>query len=513
MGNMNNIDKRLLDKKWRISHLYTIRDKDSNKVQFLPNAAQQDFEKNRHGRNILLKSRQLGFTTYEAIDSLDDALFTPNYNALIINYEQKEAIRIFDEKINFVWENLPEEIRGLYNIDTQRSNQFTFDFGDKSYSTVAVSQSGRSGTYNRVHITELAKLVKKYPLKAHEIISGTIPSVPLNGRVDIESTAEGSEGLFYDMFWAAWNRQREPLKTEFKAHFYNWRWDKAEISKIKVVIPFDEMDQGALFKEYQEKHDLSDIEITYYYIKWLGMNKDWQKMRQEMPTTPEEAFIGSGHKMFDQDILEQSKNLLRNGIAYQDWVFYEDYIDDHNYCIGADVCEGVGQDASTIVILDVTTEKARVVAEYCSNKIEADLFAYEIAQGAHRYGNPIVGVERNNAGHTTLTILKGIYDHLYTVVQEDKVGDVITEKLGWHTNGSTKPKMMFHLSDTIRDGNLIINSKNIYEELRTYDKEDIRKTKFDSNQSRHWDRVMALAIALQMQPFAYQEDDIEFYKT
>lgn len=56
---------------------------------------------------------------------------------------------------------------------------------------MTVSNSGRSGTHNRVHVSEFAKLCAKYPAKADEIITGTIPSVPANGRMDIESTAEG----------------------------------------------------------------------------------------------------------------------------------------------------------------------------------------------------------------------------------------------------------------------------------------------------------------------------------
>ena len=453
-------------------------------------------------------------STFEAIDSLDDCLFNKNFSALIINYERQEAIKLFNDKIKLAWDNLPDVIKSLYTVDTERRNELRFGFGDRSFSQIAVTASGRGGTANRVHITELAKLARRYPQKATEILTGTIPSVPSTGRVDIESTAEGSDGLFYDLFMEAYNRNRPPSAMEFKAHFYNWQWDKEDIQRtVLVAIPFSQMDNGPLFKDYQIKHDLTDLEITYYYLKWLSVNKDWQKMRQEYPTTVEEAFIGSGYKMFDQDALEKMKPGLREGTVHEDWIFYAPYIDGHVYCVGVDVGHGIELDSSTIVIIDVTGDKAAVVAEYCSNKVAPDLLAYEIVRGCSRYGNPIVGVERNDVGHTTLTILKGIYENVYTEVREDMVADTVTEKLGWHTNQYTKPKMMYALSDAIRDGLIYIPSKYLYEELRTYDKEDVQKINFDKTQSRHWDLVCAFAIAWQMKAFAYQQDDIEIYNT
>lgn len=494
-----------------MNHLYTIKDKDQNKIQFKPNKSQIDFNKNKHSRNIILKSRQLGFTTYEAIDSLDDVLFNQNFNALMINYEQQLAISVFKEKISFAWENLPEPLRKLYITDTQRANQLTFNFGDASYSTIACRATGKSGTYNRLHVSEFAKMCRSYPENAQEVIEGTIPAVPLNGRVDIESTAEGSDGLFYEMFWEAFNRTRDPLQTEYKAHFYNWQWDD-EISKITVPIPYDQMDQHETFKEYAEKYNLSDIEITYYYLKWLSSNKKWDLMRQNYPTTPEEAFIGSGHKMFDSDQLEELRITLKNGQEFEDWIFYESHIDDHSYCMGIDVAEGVGQDSSTIIILDVSGKRARVVAEYASNTVPPDLLAYEIKFGGERYGNAVACCERNSTGHTTLTILKGIYSNIYTEVKVNKMTDEVTEVLGWYTNQYTKPKMMYELADAIREKTIEISSKNLFEELRTYDKEDIRTSKFNSQKSMHWDRVMALALAWQMKSFAYETGAMEIYK-
>lgn len=285
------MDSRLKDKNWRINNLYKIRDKEGKLVKFVPNRAQAHFNANKWYRNLILKSRQLGFTTYEAIDCLDDALFTPNTDALIIAHNLEAGESIFSKKTVFAWERLPIELRSLYGVDTKTSKTLKFDFGkDRGFSSFAVDTSGRSGTYQRVHITELADISKKYPKKVPDIIEGTIPAIPSSGRVDIESTSQGASGEFYEMFMDAWERGEPTIAQEYKAHFYNWTWDDAEMEKIEKPIPFEKMDQAEKFQEYATRYNLSDIQITYFYQKWISLNKKWNALKREYPTTPQEAF-------------------------------------------------------------------------------------------------------------------------------------------------------------------------------------------------------------------------------
>ncbi len=283
------MDLRLKDKAWRINNLYKIRNKEGKLVKFVRNRAQKHYGDNAWYRNLVLKSRQLGFTTYEAIDALDDVLFTPNMDALMIAHNLEAGESIFNKKIGFAWEKLPLEIRSLYGVDAKTSKTLKFGFGEKGFSSIAVDTSGRSGTYQRVHITELADIAKKYPKKIPDIIEGTIPAIPTTGRLDIESTSQGASGEFYEMFMEAWERGEPTIPQQYKAHFYNWTWDDEEMAKIQV-IPFSDMDQREKFEVYAEKHSLSQVEISYYYQKWLSLNKKWNALKREYPTTPQEAF-------------------------------------------------------------------------------------------------------------------------------------------------------------------------------------------------------------------------------
>lgn len=489
------IDPRLKDKEWRISHLYKIVDKNSRLITFKRNAVQQKIAKEKHTRNIYLKARQEGVTTEKCIDYLDEVLFHNNITAVIIAHDKEAVVKIF-KKVKLAWEHFPlKDVMG-YVANTETTNELSFNNG----SSIRVALSSRADTVNRLHISEFGKICAKYPLKSEEIITGAIPSVPENGQIDIESTAEGEYGRFYDMFWEAWNRGEPQAKKQFKAHFFPWTANPEYRLAGTFDIPQD-------LRDYQKLHSLTDEQINWYFIEKQTQK---EKMKQEYPITPEEAFIGSGNKLFDSE--KVSKIATKDGERVGDWIYYEDYIPSHRYALGADVAEGVGQDSSTGVIVDFT--KTKVVAEYASNKIAPDMFAYELKNGATRYGNCLIAPERNNHGFTTLSKLKEIYHNIYTQKpseDEIKVAQASNtqpkKKYGWLTTGATKPKMLFDLNDAINEDQIAIQSKYLKEELRTYDKEDLSVVRFDSNQTKHWDRVIALAICWQMKIHLQDNDE------
>lgn len=491
-------DARLKDKSWRISHFYKIKDKQKNLVTFKRNKAQRHFNENKHTRNIILKSRQLGFTTDEAIDMLDETLFEKNSESLLIAQDLDKSKDIFDNKIKLAWDNF--KLSHLYEVDLNSARRLKVGFGDGNYSSIVVDLSGRSGTFNRLHITEFAKICKEFPDRAREIIEGSIPAVPLEGRVDIESTAEESFGIFHDIFWEAWNRGEPKHPTQFKAHFYNWRWDE----QIEQINPITDLPKE--FLEYQLLHSLNDKEISYYYLKFLSLgenDRSWATMKKEFPTTPEEAFTASGEKFFDLNktlALRTEKPILTLG----NWNYYGEYEVGHRYIMGCDVSEGVKRHNSTVVIIDLDYKflvndmkitKPKVVAVYSSNEIAPDLFAYEVKSGGQRYGNCTAGVERNNHGFTTLSKLKEIYFNIYMDAND---------KLGWHTNKSSKPKMMHELRTAVHDGLLIVSDQALKQEIMMFPSLELNET--DTNEEDeskgHYDRTIAVAIAWQLQSLA-----------
>lgn len=479
-------------KLWRLNHMYKIQDKRGQAIVFKLNRMQRDFFEKKASRNIILKSRQLGITTYEAVDMLDDVLFTKNFDALMLSYDQTSQLDIFDHKIGFAWENFPEKLKPLYEVESDRANKLKFNFGDGTFSSITVKTMGRSGTYQRLHISEFGKICRESMQKAQEIIRGTIPSVPFHGRVDIESTAEGEIGQFHDMFWEAWNRGEPTALTEYKAHFYNWTWDDDEISRVDILEVSSE------FKEIQKLHNLTDQEISYYYLKWLSLNKNWDDLHQEYPTTPEEAFISSGEKLFDREKLKEFET--KEGIKIGDWTYFEPYRSGHTYAIGADPSEGVGGDNAAAVIFDFTPLRPKVVATYKSKHCPPDMFAYELRNGGNQYGSALIAVERNNHGHATLLKLREVYNQslIYREIREGRLKVRETDRFGWNTNASTKPKMIFDLVTAINEDMLDIPSKDLLFEMRTYDRIDLDQVDRKDEHLGHWDLLTAAAIGFQM---------------
>lgn len=493
-----------------MSHLYKIVSQGKT-VTFKKNRAQQDFDKNRHSFNVILKSRQLGFTTFEAIDNLDDILFHKNFYARFVAHTKDDAKRIFDDKVKFAWENIPELLRKEWSLDTDKADALRVGFSDNTFSSLIVTNSGRGGTNSRVHVSEYGKLCKLYPEKADEIITGTIPSVPSGGRFDIESTAEGETGHFYDMFWEAWDRGEPEFPKQFKAHFYNWMWDDLEIGKTtpEEVASFLKSKDYADFDNYRKEMsergiNISDLQLAYYYKAFLSQQRNWSKLKQEYPTTPEEAFQGSGNKMFDQAVVERIETI--DGKRDGDWTVFKEFLPAHRYVMGADIAEGVGQDSSTAVILDITHVPYEVVATFQNNRIDPVPFATELARYGARYGNCIIAPEMNSVGYATVNYLKDMYKNVYRDTDYKRdfetkskySNGVKTLKYGWRTTGATKPNMMYDIKEAINNEEIIINSKLLKTEIRTYDQEDLSKIRFDEKQSKHWDLLMALAIAYQM---------------
>lgn len=184
--------KLLADKMWRLENLYVINTKSDGKRIFKLSRAQRHFLENMRHRNIILKSRQLGFSTLITLWILDEILFSTNKEAIAIAHIKEGMTDIFDKKAKFAIMNLPDEIKRIFNFKTSSKTKLQVEFGDGSVSSFGVSLSGRSGTYHYVHISEYAKLSKQFPQRAEEVITGTLPAVPFDGRVFMESTAEGA---------------------------------------------------------------------------------------------------------------------------------------------------------------------------------------------------------------------------------------------------------------------------------------------------------------------------------
>ena len=108
------------NKEWRLNNLYKIEDEEGNVVTFKMRDAQRELFETAYPFEIILKARQLGFSTYIDIYILDSALFNANYKAGIQAQDLKKAGEIFNSKILFPYDHLPGYIKSRKTVK-QRS--------------------------------------------------------------------------------------------------------------------------------------------------------------------------------------------------------------------------------------------------------------------------------------------------------------------------------------------------------------------------------------------------------
>ncbi|MGG5950148.1 phage portal protein [Salmonella enterica] len=106
---------------WRLNHLYKVQNEKGELVTFRMRPAQRQLFRNMHNKNIILKARQLGFSTAIDIYLLDQALFTAHLKCGIVAQDKQAASEIFRTKIAVPFDNLPPWLRASFTVAERRS--------------------------------------------------------------------------------------------------------------------------------------------------------------------------------------------------------------------------------------------------------------------------------------------------------------------------------------------------------------------------------------------------------
>jgi len=300
---------KLSDPLWRLfsGELYKIIVKgetpDDNLVlPFKPNRAQRRFIKRMWHRNIILKARQLGFTTLVAIMWLDYALFNDNVRCGIVAQHREVAAEILRDKVKFAYDNLPEFVKSMMPLKGNSATEIHFKHNNSS---IRVATSYRGGTPHRLHISEFGKICAKFPQKAKEVVTGSIPACPQSGILIVESTAEGAEGYFHDMTQVSIKREdmKTPItKKDYRFHFYAW-WEAPEyvLDPSLVVVTAKEHKYFDSIEAKMKTVLRPEQRAWHVKTKQTDFSGDEVLMWQEYPSTPQEAFEQSSEGRYFTD--------------------------------------------------------------------------------------------------------------------------------------------------------------------------------------------------------------------
>lgn len=469
MQETDYIKSKLSDKWWRLDNLYMIENEQGKLVRFRLRPAQKQLFKMMWFLNIILKARQLGFSTAIDIYLLDEALFNKGLKCGIIAQDKNAAGEIFRTKIEIPFDNLPAWLKTRFKIKSRQSGKTGGAIFFEHGSSIQVATSFRSGTVQRLHISEHGKVCAKYPEKAKEIRTGTLNAIHEDCIAFIESTAEGVGGDFHSMSMKAMELARigaELAKLDWKFHFFAWWQDP----KYQLPVPKRGLTLSKVHQEYFSAIEkamsmtLTDEQKQWYVLK---ESEQGEEMKQEFPSTPLEAFLVSGRRVFNaidamnaeaecesplivydmepttgnkskvqrpERLDEQGQQTLHNMLLV--WELADE---EEEYAIGVDIAEGLEHgDRSSI---DVVKRSSGEQVAHWFGHIDVELLAHLAAHIGRMYNMAYIGPERNNHGHAFILKLKDLYpsSRIYAEQYIDREDEDETVKLGWLTTKHSKP--------------------------------------------------------------------------
>lgn len=472
----------LASEEWRLQHLYKIKTKDARLATFTFNAVQEDVHRTETQRDMYLKARQLGVSTYSLIKKLDYAITHPNTATAIVAHKENKVQTLF-EIVRLAYQYLPNHPAIKPKVSYDNRNELYFpDINSKIY----VAMDTRSDTVHNLHISEVAFLAD-----ADRKLIGIFESVPKDGIISLESTANGTAGYFYE--------QWENKDSEFKKHFYNWTWDIGYQTETSLTISqLYEMYHPyairyGLIKDIAEKYNLTAAQFNWYIAKVMRL-KDL--VMQEYPTSALEAFISSGRNVFYIGDLQKQFPKQPIDRQWQDLIIWEKPLEGFKYSMGVDTSEGEGNDSAVLSVWNANTGEQ--VAEYANPTTKPDVLAGIAIEIGRFYNKAVIVPEINSSGLVFASKIKGKYGNLYMRETFDRRTKETKKQIGWRTTAVTKPLMVADFEEAVRDSSVTINSSELIKEMKTFVRTDESlKSGYGADGSNHDDRVMAAMLAFQ----------------
>ncbi len=451
-----------------IEHCLKIRGKDKhvNPVHF--NRVQREVDRHAGKRNIVLKARQVGITTYVAARFFLRTMLQPGTLSVQVAHDQQSAEEIFRIVHRFL-ANLPESWKHSA-LRTSRANvrQIVFPEIDSEYRVESAADrcAGRGLTIQNLHCSEVAR----WPHDVEETLAALRAAVPPDGEIFLESTPSGAGGTFYEEWQSA-------PETGYVRHFFPWWWEESYEREVEPV-------------------NLTEEELELMMKQ--GLNKAQMAFRREMRCQfrnrfPEEyaedaetCFLTSGNCMFDVEVLDRQ---LKQPQEYCDdkengrMLYFFPPVTGKRYIIGVDPAGGGihGDNACAQVIeVEKGTQCAELLGHYTPQELAAKATVL-----AKKYNMALVAVERNNQGEAVLAFLgiESNYPHLYPE----------GERQGWLTNAATRSPMLSRLEVMLANTPQLFLSHRLLQECRSFVRDS--QGRCAAAPGAHDDTVMAMAIA------------------
>jgi hypothetical protein len=435
------------------------------------NAAQRAFERRRGERNIVLKARQMGMTTWVAARFFLKTITRPGTLTLQVAHTQESAEEIFRIVHRFLdW--LPEELRAG-PLRTSRANvrQIVFPEIDAQYRVVSAGErnAGRGLTVQNLHCSELAR----WPGDPAETLAGLRAALAPGAELILESTPDGVGGCFHE----EWQKAGE---TGMVRHFFPWWMERRYRA--------DPADAASLTKEERElmgRHRLDLRQIAYR----RQIRANFRSLaRQEYAEDEESCFLASGDSVFELEAIEARLATMatpaearRNG-ELEVWL---PPLKGKEYLVAVDPAGGGSEgDYSAAQVLELET--GLQCAEFAGHVGGLEL-ARLVTELAAEYNRAWLVVERNNHGSGVLALIEDVcgYGRIY------RQGG----QAGWLTTSMSRPAALGRLDAGLVEHPQRFQSRKLLAECRSFTRRPDGGS--GARPGTHDDRVMAMAIGLE----------------
>lgn len=366
-----------------------IQDKTDTLIPFAMNALQIRYLANRTPRDLILKPRQIGFSTAIQAEIFRYSTTRPTRSLTLADDDvNTQKLRRMQDKF---YDNLPDGFKPTRSISNARLTIYPEYNSEVMIGTAGNTNVGRAGSYRIQHYSEIA-----FYKDAENIMKSALQG----GKpfwVVAESTPNGAQGYFYE-------RCMEALRGEgiWKLHFFTW------FDYIEYQLPLEPNEVLRYSDEEKDliaKHGLSAEQIKWRRDKIGELGIDG--FTQEYPEDPETCFLVSGRGVFqlDKPKLFTPCHEDRAIIGFPVSVA-ADYTatDDSVHVMGIDW--GMSPDSTAVSIWDSTTY--RKVAQYITGKRDYEYIIGDIVQLAQHYNVRYIVPEKNSMRMQVSFLVKAI---------------------------------------------------------------------------------------------------------
>lgn len=506
---------------WRfIERFLRIKDKQGKYRAFEINRAQCEFyielcEQKRKGNPMrinILKARQLGFSTFIAAILFVLTIFVPNQTACIIADTAEHATNLF-KKYKFYYANLPDYFKKKLPLIASNAKELTVDYGMGQTSTVRVlvqgENAGRSDTAQYLHLSEVAfwQNIEDTTTSILQTVDDNNP----NSIIVYETTANGVND-----YKVIWDEDVASGDIGYKALFFAWFLDPNNVAKYWDFELFD------WEVKLMDKFHLSYEQIAWYRTQYNKMRGNLAKLRQEMPSSPIEAFIVSGSSVFNMELLLErkaeiidepplkkgffkfEKAVSKDGqvitISNIHWVddelgeikIYEEPQKGHPYVANNDPAMG-GEDYFASQVID--NHSGVQVATYHKNKCDSDECAFQLYCLGSYYNKALISGETNTTAYILKLIKKCGYRFIYQDQDYETLQGRYQDKLGYKTKQNNRQAMIEEFAEAFRDNPKIIRDYETICEMESFQvvrNDSTGKEKTQAIGGKHDDLVMAM---------------------